>query len=464
MYGGLKFRLGIFMSMQNDSKKLAHDARIIYQAAVEAADPCRSVNRYLRMKDGKIEFDGVSLGLDDFEKIHLLGAGKATGAMGNAIVDLLGERIYAGLLCVKEYRSDIMGSVEVMKTSHPVPDESSLEGARRTMMLADSAGPRDLVFCLISGGASALWCLPAEGLDLDDMRATSEVLLRSGADIHEINTIRKHISAIKGGRLAAAIHPARSITLMISDVIGDDPGSIGSGPTVADKTTYGQALEMLDKYGIEDVLPDSVVAHLQAGGRGDIDETPKADDPIFDKTDNIIVASNKIAIAAAEDKASRMGYHPVVVDSSLVGEAREAGAKIARYALEIIDGGKRIPLPAALISGGETTVTVKGEGKGGRNQELALSAALELAGYRGFALVSAGTDGIDGPTDAAGAVIDGETVARGKNKGLDARAFLDNNDSYSFLDKTGELIKTGPTGTNVMDIQVILIGEEATKQ
>jgi glycerate-2-kinase len=312
------------------------------------------------------------------------------------------------------------------------------------------------VICVLSGGASAMWCLPAAGITLDDkVRATGE-LLRCGADIHEINAVRKHLSGIKGGQLAAAVHPARLVTLLVSDVVGDRIDSIGSGPTVADSTTFGDALAVVERRGIEPALPGSVLKRLRAGAGGDLPETPKPGETAFALADQCIVASNASALAAAAESAGRLGYATHVLDEPIEGEAREAGPSLLRTVRELLARGAVRP-PAMILGGGETTVTVRGGGKGGRNQELVLAAAIELAGTGGCVIASAGTDGIDGPTDAAGAFADGTTVRRGMERGLAARRHLDRNDSYTYFDALGDLIRSGPTGTNVMDIQVVAV-------
>lgn len=375
----------------------------------------------------------------------MIGAGKASAQMARAVERLLGARISGGLINVKDGHGAKLGRIEINECGHPVPDARGVAGARRIAKIASAADADDLIVCLISGGASALLPLPAPGITLAEKQKTTRLLLHSGASIHEINCVRKHVSRIKGGQLARLAYPATLLTLILSDVIGDDLDVIGSGPTVPDRSTIADARAILEKYHIPNKVLEAAV------------ETPKPGDKIFEKTRNVIVGSNALAVDAAALEARRLGFHTLVLSTFLQGEAREVGRVHAAIAKEMRASGRPVPAPACVISGGETTVTVRGKGLGGRNQELALAAALDIADLHDTVILSAGTDGTDGPTDAAGAIADGTTLARAQALGLDASAFLANNDSYRFFEATGDLIKTGPTGTNVADIQVVLV-------
>jgi len=403
----------------------------IFQAALAAADPYAAVLRHL-------QFDGHTLiarrrryKLADFDRIQVIGAGKAGGSMARAVERVLGPRLSGGLVNVPDGTATRVNRLALMPASHPIPDDRGVEGARRILEIAHAAGPRDLLICLISGGASALLPAPVPGLSLAAKQEITRQLLNAGATIHEFNTVRKHLSLIKGGQLAAAAHPATVITLILSDVVGDRLDVIGSGPTVSDSSTIEQAESVLRKFGVAVPL-------------GVLRETPKDI-----QVQNLIVGSNRLAIDAAARKAKELGYHTLVLSTSIEGETRDIARMHAAIAREI-----RLRRPACILSGGETTVTVRGKGLGGRNQEFVLAAAIELAGVTVF---SAGTDGLDGPTDAAGAIADAHTLSRAGKLHLDPRAFLDNNDSYHFFEKLDGLIKTGPTGTNVMDVRILLL-------
>ena len=339
-----------------------------------------------------------------------------------------------------------------MNSSHPIPDEASEAAASKALELARSAAAGDTVLALLSGGGSSLWSLPADGLTLQHLRETTGSLLWAGADILALNTVRKHLSAIKGGRLAAAAAPARVVTLIISDVVGDDVSAIASGPTVPDPTTFGQALEVLDRFGGRSAYPEDVVHHLEAGSRGLMNETPKPGDSLFAGNRVEIIGSNRDALQGAAARARSMGYTVLEHLEPLVGEAKDAGRRLARAIT-----GREIDRPLCMIWGGETTVTVTGSGRGGRNQELALSAAIELASDQlPVVLLSGGTDGVDGPTDAAGACVSPLTVAQARSLGISPAEYLTDNNSYEFFTRVGGLLTTGPTGTNVMDVQIAL--------
>jgi glycerate 2-kinase len=373
----------------------------------------------------------------------VLGAGKAAAAMAKAVEDARSGPI-EGLVVTRYGHGLPTRSIEVIEAAHPVPDDAGERAARRMLGLAAGLGTDDQLIMLLSGGASALLVAPAEGIPLAEKQQVTRALLRSGANIGEMNTLRKHLSAIKGGRLALAAHPAEVVTLMVSDVPGDEPAVIGSGPTVPDPTTYADARAVLAKYGIDP--PPAVAASLAAAR----DETPKPGDPRLARATAIMIATPQQALAAAADEARRAGYRPIVLGDALEGEAREVGAAQAKLALE--QSGR-----VALISGGETTVTVRGKGRGGRNAEYLLGLTLALGGAPGIHALACDTDGIDGSEDNAGALCMPDSLARARTRGLDAAGRLADNDAYGFFAALGDLVVTGPTRTNVNDFRVILI-------
>ncbi|HEV2150015.1 MAG TPA: DUF4147 domain-containing protein, partial [Longimicrobiaceae bacterium] len=346
--------------------------------------------------------------------------------------------------------------VELWPASHPLPDTHGLAGAAAALETARAAGKGDLVLCLLSGGASALWPAPPAGVSLSDLAQTTERLLRAGAPIAETNVVRRHLSRIAGGGLARAAAPARLVTLAISDVVGSAPETIGSGPTVPDGTTYRDALEVLLRHSVE--VPPAVRAHLQRGDAGEVPENPGRGDPVFARASYHVVADNREALAAAAEEAERLGYRTAVVADDLEGEAREVAGEVAALARGAHGEGGSARISAAFLLGGETTVTVRGQGRGGRNQELALAAALQIEDEPGVVIAALGTDGRDGPTNAAGGMVDGETVGRGRAQGMEARDALERNDAHPFLRATGDLVVTGPTGTNVSDLVLVLVG------
>ena len=425
------------------NRNLRKHARTIFQAALSAADPAGAVERYLKRRD-----------FSRFRDIYVIGAGKAGASMAQAAERVLGRRIAAGLLNVKYGHTVKLRRIELNECGHPVPDENGVAGAERIASIAAGAGKDDLVICLISGGASALMPAPAEGITLEEKQATTRLLLASGANIHEINSIRKHISRIKGGQLARLAAPARVESLMLSDVIGDNLDVIGSGPTAPDASTFAGALGILDRYGIRERVPASVRERIEQGARGAVPETPKPDDPVFARVRNTIVGSNRLALAAAATRARALGYRTLVLSSEIQGEAREIARMHAAIASEIARTGHPMKPPACVITGGETTVTLRGDGLGGRAQEFALAAAIDIAGLENVVVFCAGTDGSDGPTNAAGAVADGQTLGRKP----DARRYLDRNDSYHYFEALEDLVITGPTNTNVMDVCIVLVG------
>jgi hydroxypyruvate reductase len=425
-----------------DPRPLRRHARAIFRAALDAADPAAAVARHLAR--GKF---------DRYRHIYVLGAGKAGASMAHAAEKILKGRITAGFVNVKYGHTARLRRIELHECGHPVPDAAGAAGAARIAALAESAGPDDLVLCLISGGASALLPLPADGISLEEKQATTRELLACGANIHEMNALRKHISRIKGGQLARLAAPAAVESLLLSDVIGDNLDVIGSGPTAPDASTFADVAATLARFGIRDRIPASVRDRIDRGLRGEIPETPKLGDPLFARVRNTIIGSNRLALDAAAKAARALGYRTLILSSEIQGETRDVARMHAAIAREIVRTGRPIKPPACIITGGETTVTLRGEGLGGRNQEFTLAAAIDIAGLDRVVLFSAGTDGTDGPTDAAGAIADGRTLSR-KPK---AQAYLDANDSYHYFEPLGDLIKTGPTNTNVMDVRIILV-------
>ena len=419
-------------------------ARQIFQAALSAADPTAAVVRYLRGRRG----------LERFRQIHVVGAGKAGASMALGVERALGGRITSGLVNVKYGHLAQLRRVELHECGHPLPDAQGAAGALRIADIVRRAGADSLVICLVSGGASALLPLPAEPITLEEKHAVTGLLLGSGANIHEMNAVRKHLSAIKGGQLARLASPATVDTLLLSDVIGDDLDVIGSGPTAPDVSTFATAKAVLEKYAVFDRVPVSVRKRIERGVRGEIDDTPKAGDPVFERVRHTVIGSARLALDAAARRARELGYRPLILSSEIQGETKDVARMHAAIAREVALRGRPAKPPVCLITGGETTVTLKGDGLGGRNQEFALAAAIDLAGMPDVVVFSAGTDGTDGPTDAAGAIADGDTCRRNP----DAPRFLARNDSYHFFQSLGDLVVTGPTNTNVMDVRIVLIG------
>jgi hydroxypyruvate reductase len=377
--------------------------------------------------------------------------------MAQAIEELLGERIFEGAIVVKDGHGLPLKGVRVHEASHPVPDQRGVQGGEDILSLVTRAKEQDLVISLLSGGGSALLVAPAPGVTLEDKQDVTRLLLACGATIHEINTVRKHLSRIKGGGLARSAHPATVVSLILSDVIGDDLDVIASGPVVPDPSTFEQAKAVLKGYGIWEKVPKSVKGHIEKGVTGEGEETAKPGDTSFQNDITVLVGTNLQALEAAKKEAGSQGYGPLILSAMVEGETREVARMHAGIAKEILASGHPIPAPACVLFGGETTVTLQGEGKGGRNMEFALASALALDGERHVVVLSGGTDGTDGPTDAAGAIIDGETVGRARSQGLDPVNHLRQNDAYPFFQSLGDLVITGPTRTNVMDVCIMLV-------
>jgi glycerate 2-kinase len=438
--------------------RLRRAVQAILKEALAAADPGSLVRRHLRLRGGALEAAGLRVPTDR-GRIALVAAGKAAVSMARTAERVLGHHLSEGIV-VTPAEAAPLPRLQVRTARHPVPDARGLAAAREVERLARGLERDDVLLVLLSGGASALLPAPAPGVTLRDKQRTTKLLLRAGATIHELNAVRKHLSRLKGGGLAAAAAPSRVITLVLSDVVGDDLSTIGSGPTVPDPTTYGEALSILERRGLASGAPRSVVARLEQGAGGGVAETPKPRDPLFRRTATRIVGSNRLSIDAAAREVRRQGLRPIVLTTRLEGEAREAARVLVAILRECVETGRPGAPPVCLLVGGETTVTVRGGGQGGRNQELALAASEALAGFPVPAVVaSLGTDGIDGASDAAGGVVDDQTTARAAALGLaPPGAFLAASDSRNFLGPLGDLIVTGPTGTNVVDVVTLVAG------
>lgn len=410
----------------------------VWQAALDAGDPAPLVREAL-----------VTVDVGASGRVLVLGCGKAGGAMARAAEDVLGDRIAAGFVVVKDGYAKPTRIIRLAEASHPVPDARGEAASAALLALARRAGANDLVLFLVSGGGSALTPAPAPPVTLAEKQAVTRLLLEAGATIGELNAVRKHVSLFKGGQLARAASPARVVTLALSDVIGDPLDVIASGPTAPDPTTFADALAVIDHRGIRDRVPPSIRDRLASGARREIEETPKPGDTLFERVTNVIIGNNALVTDAAVAAAARQGFAPQLLTRALEGEARVV-------AHELVERARALPHGACLVAGGETTVTVNGRGRGGRCQEFALAAAMAIDGHDDLVVLAAGTDGTDGPTDAAGAVVDGSTVARARACGVDAARALDDNDSHAFLRAAGGLVVTGPTNTNLLDLYVVV--------
>lgn len=478
---------------------LLDDGRAICEAAIGAVDPVRLVRGNLSLEGDALRVLGETFDLGGYENVYVIAFGKAAAGMAAGLGEVLGDRLSGGLVVSPStdgdkagpgqgpdaHRAGAPGNVarlEEIKASHPLPDDTSVEAARRVLDLAAGAREKDLVFLAISGGGSALLCLPADGITVDEKKAVTLGLLRAGASIWELNVVRKHLSGIKGGRLAKAAFPATVISLIISDVVGDDLETIASGPAHWDSSTFGNARDVLAKYGFWDGAPPSVRERLERGMRGEEAESPKSGDPVFATVHEYVIGNNLTALRGARREAERRGFEPFILTSEDEGEARAAARSYAAFIASLACSVTGAPVPFCLLAGGELTVSVTGKGTGGRNMEFVLAALVEmrkeslgpsfcgacalpedrggLSGSRplDWLVLSLGTDGIDGPTAAAGAWADAVTFDRASALALDPQKFLDENDSYNFFEKTGNLLVTGPTGTNVCDVRVFLIG------
>ncbi len=420
----------------------------------------RLVQQAVELKENKLVVKGKYLDLSVFNRILVIGFGKASGEMARALDKILGTYISDGVVIVpqetvKKYSN--LKKIKVYGGTHPYPTSRNVDAAKLIVNMIESLSEDDLVICLISGGGSALLTLPQADITLKELRETTRLIMEAGGDIFELNTVRKHLSRVKGGQLARLAYPARLISLIISDVVGDDLSTIASGPTVPDPTTYQDALKILEKYRLLERVPTNVRRHLEKGMKGEIPETPKPGDPIFKKVENIIIGNNDMMLEYIYERMGKRGYNPKIITSYLIGEAREVGKVIASIGKMIMKKDIPFKKPIMLLFGGETTVTVKGNGRGGRNQELALSASMELQGYGEYIVCSVATDGIDGNSPAAGAIITNLDMKKALDKGLDPVEYLNNNDSYSFHSEINTAIEVGYTGTNVNDVVILAI-------
>ncbi|MCS7134161.1 MAG: glycerate kinase [Candidatus Caldarchaeum sp.] len=437
-------------------RKAVNDVLSALQAGLSAVDPARLVFRHLRRRGGKFYINGLEINSRDVGEFVVLAVGKAAASMAEATLKVLGEKPVRGVVVVPHQTkiSPKLKSLETIYAGHPVPDQNSVKAGETLLENARKTGESSFAIILVSGGSSALAAVPAEGITLEDKQAVTKALINAGATIHELNTVRKHLSLLKGGWLAKNLR-CKSVSLILSDVVGDRLDVIGSGPTVPDPTTYREALQILQKYRIQ--APANVVKRLEKGVAGEYPETPKPGDPAFHKITNVVIGRNADAVKAAAKELRKRKYKTVALTSGLVGEAREAAKLFAAIARDIIFNGIPHRPPTAVVAGGETTVTVEGTGVGGRNQELVLAAAIYMHDIRNFVFASIGTDGIDGVTDAAGALCTEKTYENALGMGLQPEKFLKNNDSHNFFKKAGGLVKTGPTGTNVGDLTILIV-------
>lgn len=452
----------------------------ILDAAIRRVDPYRMLHERLQLAGEQLvirtDTEHERIDLTRFERVVVLGAGKAGAKMALAVEEILGKRLNAGVIAVKPGHGIELQTVRAIDAGHPVPDHGSIAAGRAVAELADGADERTLCLVLISGGGSALLTAPLEvssgemqiSLTLNDLQQTTSALLECGATIHEVNCIRKHLSALKGGRLAEKLAPATTVSLILSDVVGDDLDAIASGLTAPDSTSYPDAMSIIDRYGIEAALPPPVREVLRAGIAGAIADTPSADSPVFGHVRNLLVGTNHAALMAAGEAAQRLGYHTVLLTSQLTGEARELAKVFVGIARDLNRFDLLGPRPCCVIGGGETTVTIRGSGLGGRNQELALSFVNELdrsgRDADGVAFLSASTDGNDGPTDATGAFASLGILEAARRRKLSPAEYLANNDAYHFFDELHALHKIGTTGTNVCDLQILLVQRETADE
>ncbi len=434
---------------------LKNIAEQIFRAGVESVLPDKLIRNQVYIKDSILCIASFHFSLNDIQRIFVIGAGKASALMAKEIESILDDRITAGHVVVKYGHACQLKNIEVTEAGHPVPDNNGFLATKKILEIARQANEHDLIICLLSGGGSALLVDFPEGSSLNDIIALNDLLLKSGATIKEINAVRKHLSNVKGGQLARVAFPAKVISLILSDVIGDPLDVIASGPTVPDTSTYKDAISVLEKYNLHTQIPQSIISHLKKGVSGIYLETPKDDDAVFKNTHNLLIGSNKIALEAARQKALNLGLHPILITAELQGDASKVAEDIVSAALKY-QKDSLVKKPCCLLFGGETTVKVSGKGTGGRNQHLALSAALLLKDKKGITILAAGTDGTDGLTDVAGAVVDSTTNEFAAKSSIESKKYLNNFDSFHFFEKVGGHITTGPTMTNVMDLVIVV--------
>lgn len=443
-----------FMTATLRSSPWGERVAVVLYEAVCAVDPGKAIGKFIQREGHTLNVGGQSYDLSCYRHIWFLGAGKAAAPMSAKVSEILGPYLTKGIAVVKEGYANISSpeNVEIYQGGHPIPDERNVQATRLITGLLRECKQDDLVIYAISGGGSALLTLPVADVTLNNLQELTNVLLTNGATINEINTLRKHLDEVKGGKLARIARPATQIGFILSDVVGDPLDVIASGPTVPDPTTFSQAYEVLERFRLRDVVPEEILAYIQAGINGVIPDNPKEGDPVFNHVCNFIVGSNRQAAESAIDQARKDGFNTLLLTNFLQGEARHAGQFMGSIARQVAAYGSPISRPACILAGGETTVTVTGNGLGGRNQELALGAVNELAGLQDMTLITLATDGGDGPTDGAGAVVTGSTLARALENGMDPKAYLYNNDAYHFFDRLGDVLKPGPTMTNVNDL------------
>ncbi len=436
------------------------DALEILEAALNAADPEKAILNKITRSGCLLKVEERVYDLKKYSRVFIIGGGKAGGRMGKAIELIFGDSITDGFLNIPRDQNQYnLKYVKLNHCSHPIPDDNGVKGVKIILKMVKGCSEKDLVICLISGGGSALMPLPAEGLCLQDLQTITSLLLKQGATINELNIVRKHLDGFKGGQLARACGKADILTLILSDVVGDPIDIIASGPTAPDPSTFNDAITIMTKTGVWDIAPENVKNRLTQGLRGEILETPKTNDPIFSRVQNVVIANNMIALEAAEREAKKHGYNTLILSSLIEGEAKIVGEVYAAIAGEIVQSGRPLQSPAAVIAGGETTVKVHGSGKGGRNQELVLGALKKIKDLH-CVVTSIGTDGVDGPTDSAGGLVDGVTLLRAFKAGFNLEKSLRENDSHNYLNKLGDTLITGPTGTNVNDIHLILVSSD----
>ncbi len=440
-----------------NTKELRQSARLIWEAALNAANPGTCVRKSLQSRNKVLIAGGKPIEIGG--RLMVIGAGKASARMAQVVEEILGSHITGGLIVTKYGHALPLQRLRLVEAAHPIPDSAGVRAVSDTRELLRGLHKDDIVLVLISGGGSALWPAPAAGITLEEKQEVTSLLLRAGATIQELNAVRKHLSDIKGGQLARWASPARVISLIMSDVIGDPIDFIASGPTAPDTTSFSHALAIIQKYGVH--VPEAVKERFQQGARGDIPETPKPGDAVFKDVDNYVIANNRLLVDAAAGKARELHFNTLLLGTEVEGEAKDIGRFFAAIARETAGTGNPVQPPACILAAGETTVTVRGQGTGGRNQEMTLAWAISIAS-RPFAshscFASVATDGTDGPTSAAGGLVDPFTCSRAVELGLIPQKFLSSNDSSNFLKATGDLIITGPTHTNLMDLQILLVG------
>jgi glycerate-2-kinase len=440
-----------------NNSELRHSARLIWEAALNAANPATCIRNFVQFNEGILTVSGKNIPIEG--KLIVIGTGKPSAKMAQVIEEICGSYISGGIVVTKYGHSLPLERIRLIEAGHPLPDAAGVNAVREIRELLRGLSATDTVICLISGGGSALWPAPAEGITLEEKQEVTQLLLRAGATIRELNAVRKHLSDIKGGQLAKLAAPARVISLIMSDVIGDPMDFIASGPTAPDTTSFSDALASIQKYGVD--VPPAVLERFQEGARGRVPETPKPGDPVFKRVENVVIANNRLLVDAALEKARELNFNTLILGTEVEGEAKDVGRFFSAISREIARSGNPIQRPACVLAAGETTVTVRGHGVGGRNQEMALAWAIAMAARASTApscFASVATDGTDGPTSAAGGLVDHFTCARGVELGLMPLKYLRGNDSSNFLRSTGDLIVTGPTQTNLMDLQILLVG------